>query len=123
MSKFLEYLKLVPEGLKNLDLVVEGIVNDVKLAHDKLTEEEQNEIIRRRLICAACPFMSENAKVNPAVNYKSKRKDKHCTHCGCPISTKTAALKANCGIENYNARNPENPLPLKWEEYKPTNNE
>lgn len=124
MSKLIEFLKLIPVGITNIDLIVEGVINDVKLTHGTLPEEEQTEIMRRRLICAGCPFMSENAKVNPAVNYKSDRKDEHCTHCGCPIKTKTASLKANCGIENHNARNPDTQIPLKWEAYKTkTNNE
>lgn len=89
-----------------------------------LTEEEQIEIIKRRLICAACPFMSSNAVSNPSLNYKTKRIDQHCIWCGCPIEVKTASLSANCGIEDYNEEHPDQPMDLKWKAFiKPNNDE
>ena len=123
LGRFIEYLKLVPKGIKNADKILEGIINNVKLEAGSLPEEEQAEIIRRRLICATCPFTSSNAVVNKALNYKTDRPDEHCIHCGCPIMTKTASLSANCGIEIFNAKNPETPMPLKWTAYKTNDDE
>ena len=117
MSKIGEYLKLIPRALKNAEKIVEGIVNEVKLHNGSLPEDEQDEIIRRRVICIHCPFMSENAKLNPAINYKSDRDDKHCIYCLCNIDFKTASLQSNCGIETYNIKNPNKPMALKWTRY------
>ena len=117
MSKLTEYLSLIPDGVKNLSGVVDGIRNDIKLKNGTLPQDQEDEIVRRRLICATCPFMSANAV--KAGTYSTSRKDEHCTMCGCPTDTKTASLLANCGIETYNIKNPNNKLPLKWEKYKP----
>lgn len=116
MSKLSEYLKLIPDGLKNLDKIGESIINQVKMDFGSLPEDELTEITRRRLICAACPFMSKNA-VESGI-YTTKREDEHCIHCGCPIKTRTAALSKQCGIENYNVRHPESPMELKWTAFK-----
>jgi hypothetical protein len=123
ISKFLEYLSLIPAGLKNPEAVLEGVVNSVKMKYDKLPEDEQSEIVRRRLICQACPYTSSNAITNPALNYKTHRVDEHCILCHCPIETKTASLQSNCGIEIRNKNNPNHQLPLRWEVYKPTTND
>lgn len=112
MGKLLEYIKLLPEGLKNIDKVFEGVVNAVKMNYGGLTEEEQEIIIKRRLICEGCTFMSKNA-VKKGI-YNTDRNDEHCIHCGCPIETLTASFQKNCGIEYYNENNPETPLELKW---------
>ena len=82
MSQLTEYLKLIPKGLKNLDKVVEGISNQVKLEYDMLSQED------------------------------------HCIHCGCPITTRTASLESACGIKDYNEKNPDNTLNLKWDKVK-----
>lgn len=115
MKGLLEYIKLIPQGIANADKIVEGVINEVKLEAGTLPEDEQAEIVRRRLICASCPFMSENAK--KAGNYNSNRIDEHCIQCHCPIKTKTASLTSNCGIEAYNRRHPKAPMELKWEAY------
>lgn len=117
MSKLTEYLKLLPAGAKNIGAVVEGLRNSIKLEYGTIPQEHEDEIIRRRLICSECPFMSVNAV--KAGTYTTKRNDEHCSLCGCPIKTKTSSLQANCGIETYNKNNPNNQLPLKWVAYKP----
>ena len=122
MSWLSEYLKLIPEGLKNADKLVEAVVNEIQMELGNLPQDEKEEIIRRRLICKACPFMSKNAVENPAMNYKTTRKDEHCMHCGCPIKTRTAALSKPCGIDSFNKKNPYQAMELKWDVYtKPTN--
>lgn len=64
-----------------------------------LPEEQQVEIVRRRLICSECPFTSSNAVKD---GYKSDRFDEHCTLCGCSINRKTASLSSACGIDCCN---------------------
>ena len=116
MGKLIEYLKALKQAVKNPDLVLEGWINDAKLQNSELTEDEMDEIIRRRAICHECPFMSINAIA--AGNYITQRTDEHCMHCFCPITKKTASLSSNCGIEVYNVRNKNNKMPLKWEAYQ-----
>lgn len=103
---------MLKEGAKHPQKVVEGISNAVKLEHGLLPEDEQEEIIRRRLICQTCPMMSANRE-----GYTSKRKDEHCTMCSCPIQTKTASLSSDCGAVTYNERHPEDPKPILWTKY------
>ncbi len=121
MSKLKEYLKLIPDGLKNFDSLLTAIVNDKGLS--KLSEDQKEEIIKRRAICKTCPFMSLNTDnqefkdLNNGQQYKTSRKDEHCTFCGCPITTRTAALNMNCGVEKYNNSHPDSQLLLKWKKY------
>lgn len=123
MSKLSEYLALVPEGFKNITEVIDGLRNQLKMELGTIPKAHEEEIIRRRLICDACPFLSTNA--TKAGVYFSARKDEHCTMCGCPKATRTASLEAECGIATYNAnpQNINNKLPLKWEAYKPNSDE
>ncbi len=122
MLKIIEYAKMLKQGLKDPEAVIHGWINDAKLKRGELPDDEMAEILRRRLICESCPFMSRNA--TELGNYISAREDDHCIHCSCPIDKKTASLESNCGIEVYNQRNKKNPLPLKWEVYiKPQNND
>ena len=116
MSKFSEYIKLVPKGLKNIDKVIEGVVNQVKMELGTIPEEHLKIITERRLICLQCPFNSVNA-VKLGV-YATDRKDEHCIHCGCPLKTRTASLESNCGAEAYNLNHPDNPITLRWEKIK-----
>ena len=116
MSKISEYLKLIPKGIKNLDKIVDGFKNQVKMEFNTLPEDEVEVIVGRRLICSQCPFNSLNAK-NTGL-YTGDRTDEHCIHCGCPISIRTASLDANCGLEYFNDKNPDNQIPLKWEKIK-----
>ena len=113
MSKFVEYLKLVPSGIKNLPQIIEGLSNQIKMELGAISEQNLDIILKRRLICSTCPFLSTNA--TQAGIYATDRQDVHCVMCGCPITTKTASLESNCGIETYNNENPSTPMPLKWE--------
>jgi len=122
MGILIEYLKALKKGLENPEKVLEGWINDAKLQRGTLSDDETEEIIRRRVICNECPFMSKNAV--EAGNYHTSREDEHCIHCSCPIKKKTASLESNCGIEEFNKRNSKNQLPLKWEKYvKPLKND
>lgn len=112
MSKITEYINMLVQGSKNPKAVVEGVVNATKLEYGLLPEDQQEEIIRRRLLCASCPMMSKNRE-----GYKTSRKDEHCTLCSCPIMTKTASLESSCGAVTYNERHPEDAKPILWEKY------
>ena len=125
MSKISEWIKLAYKGLPNIDKIAEGIINDVKLAHNNLPEDEQEEIVRRRLICQQCPLNSLKARDSAEYyqlygsHYEAKRTDLHCSICGCPVDTRTASLSANCGLEEYiNNNNNEIKQELKWKKYE-----
>lgn len=123
MSKLTEWLNLIPSGIANLPKVIDAISTQVALEHGTLPEDQQQEIARRRLICAGCPYMSENAKTSEEYlkvakkPYETKRDDEHCAFCGCGIALRTSGLSSDCGIETYNKKNKKAPLPLKWESY------
>lgn len=117
MSKWIEYLKLLPQGLKNPEKVVEGYLNIIKMENDKLPQDEVEEILRRRLICSGCPFMSKNAIASGVL--KTSRTDDFCSLCSCPLIGKTASLSSSCGIVSYNEKHPDSPLEPKWLAYKP----
>jgi len=116
-----EYAALIPKFLKNPGDVIEGFANEVLNEFGALPEDEQNEILRRRLICEGCPFNSKNAKEEGW--YHSDRPDDHCVHCLCNIKAKTSCLNCRCGIEFHNAHHVNNQLELKWEDYKKIKNE
>lgn len=115
MSSLSEYLKLIPLGIKHREEIVNSVMNKVKKNLNLLTEGEQDEIIKRRLICMECPYNSDNAVKE---GYKSRRVDSHCIMCSCNINFKTECLMCNCGIDTWNMNNPNEKLPLKWETYK-----
>lgn len=112
-------------------------MNQVKADYGMLSEEEQAEIARRRLICAECPFNSKNAIKD---GYETSRLDEHCTMCGCTITRKTASLSSACGLSCCNASNDSEctckyptlkkfnvdrniNMELKWDVYKKENHE
>lgn len=113
--KLIELLKLIPKGLKNPELVIEGFLNNIKLENGTLPDDQVEEIAKRRLLCAGCPFMSENAK---EMGFQTKRTDPFCTLCSCPIKSKTASLDSTCGAESYNKSHPDKPaIEVKWFAY------
>ena len=126
MSKFVEFLKLMPEIWINKTEILEGCINYVKEHHGKLPEDVQEEIVRRRIICEACPLFSLNTFNNDSEyqklygkKFESSRTDAFCVCCGCKEQVKTASMASNCGLESYNEEFPNNKQPLKWTSYKP----
>jgi len=117
MSKLIEYISLLPKALSHPKEVVEGWVNAAKLELGTLPEDQVEEVVRRRLICDQCPFMSKNAE--KIGGYKSSREEKHCTLCSCPIISKTASLDSICGAKYYNDTHPDKePLEVRWDKYE-----
>lgn len=124
-NKFTEYIKLIPKGIKNAENIAEGMVNLVKENYKMLSPKKQAEITRRRLICAYCPFMSDNALTSPEYkdvmgqSYVPKFQGQHCTLCGCFIKAKTASLNSDCGASYWNsiqegAEKPKELVEVKW---------
>jgi hypothetical protein len=128
MSKFIEYLKLIPKGLQNPELIVEGWLKDIQLEYGDLPKDEIEEIVRRRAICNDCPLNSIKAQTSKEYkdlygeNYKTERTEFHCSCCGCPINKKSASLHSDCGLTYYNSNHPDNTQILKWNKYKNDNN-
>lgn len=124
-SKFTEFIKLLPDAYQNKEKILNGLINEVKSLYGKLPEDEQAEILRRRIICRECPFYSLNAK-NDDTEYQKllgepfidKKGGKYCSICGCSENLKTSSLDSNCGLEAYNMKHPDNKQQLKWEAYK-----
>lgn len=116
-----EYLKMMGKGIKNPMKIIDGIITNTKLKLGNLPEDEVEEIIKRRVICYGCPFMSRNALEDKSQNFKTDRLDDHCIHCLCNIELKTASLESKCGLEAYNEENPNNKIPLKWHKYDKKN--
>lgn len=115
MSVLTEYLKLIPKALGNPEELLKSWVNVARMELGSLPEEEVEEVVKRRIICGTCPFMSENAK-----GYVSSRTDSHCILCGCPIIAKTAGLDNYCGAKSYNESHPDKPQLIKWHPYAKT---
>lgn len=115
MSILSSYIKLIPLAIKNREEIVEAVLTKAKRTLHKLPPEEQDEIIKRKLICATCPYNSKNAKED---GYVTDRVDDHCIHCSCNIDFKTECLSCRCGVEVWNKNNPKDKLELRWKSFK-----
>jgi hypothetical protein len=83
----------------NLSEIYEGWRNKlVPPAH--LKEVIDNTVEKRMRICSGCEHYSENAKKQ---GYDTKRRDVHCTDCGCTLSAKTACLSCECPKKKWEA--------------------
>ena len=124
-----EYVELVKNGVQNGDKIIEAIRTSAKVKEqekrkdlglaaevDDISDEAVAEIMKRKEICAGCPFNSKNtAKLR---NYSSVLPFTHCTLCKCRIGendSKEYCLSCTCGAESWNNRNPHlPPMELKW---------
>lgn len=124
MSKITEYISLFLKGLPHTKEILDSVIKNVQLNYGSLPEEEKAEIIKRRVICETCPFMSRNAVISKEYfeltgkHYKAFRRVDHCSFCGCGIETRTASLDSNCGIETWNSNNSTKTIPLKWTKFE-----
>lgn len=116
MSILGDYLKVVKNGIKNGDKIIEALKISSLVKNGTATEEQIAEILRRKDICATCPFNSKNAKIH---GFKPLALPfQHCIHCSCRIggdNTKEYCLSCNCGLTEWNKANPNAQIPLKWE--------
>jgi transcription elongation factor Elf1 len=123
MNRVVEYIKLIPKGLPNSLQIIKGIVYSVGLFYDLIGDKKKKEIINRRMICLDCSYNNKLANSSPDYSllfkkeYKTNRKDLHCTICGCPIKIRTASLDTECAIGEWNDEHKEMFLPLKWHKY------
>jgi hypothetical protein len=116
---FKDYLGLVLNGIKNGDKIIEAMVVSSQIKNGTAMAEEIAEIMKRKEICANCPFNSKNAAAHGLQKFDLPFD--HCIHCKCRIGgddTKEYCLTCNCGITEWNKRNPDKQLPLKWKAFK-----
>lgn len=130
-----EYVELVKNGVRNGDKIIEAIRISAKIKEKKrridegkiedigeISDEAVAEIMRRKEICASCPFNSKIAAERR--NYNSSIPFEHCTLCQCRIGTddsKEYCLSCDCGMKVWNERNPHlQPMELKWTAFKET---
>lgn len=128
-----EYVDLVKNGVKNGDKIIEAIRTSAKVKEqekrkdlglppeeNEISDEAVAEIMRRKEICAGCPFNSQNAAAQRG--YSSALPFTHCTLCKCRIGdddSKEYCLSCTCGVEAWNNRNPHlKPMELKWTAFK-----
>lgn len=129
MSKISELLNLIPLGFKNREGIIEGISNSVKMSFGSLSQDEQDEILRRRVICETCPLMSKNVLEHQEEYIKltggsltTSRTDNFCSLCSCNIDLKTSSLTGNCGAKSFNEEGKGKQLAeVRWTEYIKTN--
>lgn len=127
MSKLKDYLKVVKAGITNADKIVEAMYVSAMIKNQgdniKITPEAIAEIMKRKDICAACPFNSKNAPEHGLAVLDVPFQ--HCIHCACRIGgddSKEYCLTCNCGISVWNKNNPDKQMELKWTAFKqPTN--
>jgi hypothetical protein len=121
-----DYTQAVINGINNGDKIIEALIvaAKVKNGSGEITPEELAEILRRKEICAQCPFNSENAKKTGL--YNSELTYKHCSFCKCRIGyddSKEYCLSCNCGADAFNKANPHlKPIELKWIAVRTQNN-
>ena len=120
MNPFLDYMKLLKQGVKNADKIIEGISRKTLNEFNLLNDDDKHQIADRMDICLNCPYNSRLARTSPehleltGLPYATGRTELHCSLCGCVIEFKTACLSCNCGIETWNERYPDKKLELKW---------
>lgn len=123
MSLVKDYLSIVTNGIRNGDKIIEALTVSSQVKNGTVEPEALAEILRRKDICASCPFNSVNAEKNDG--YESSIPYQHCTLCICRIGgtdTKEYCLSCNCGIKVLNDRNKDlPPIPLKWEAFETSN--
>ena len=124
MSTITEYLKLLPRAIPNADKIIKAIITDVQYKKGMLPEAQKAEIVRRRVICEGCPFMSKNSTTSEEYlsltgkHYTTRRQDEHCSFCGCTLTKRTASFDSECGISTWNEENPDKQIPLKWTKFE-----
>ena len=122
-----EYTEVVINGIKNGDKIIEALRTSARIKNNstEISDEAIAEIMRRKDICAKCPFNSENAKKEGT--YNSSLDFQHCILCKCSIGgedTKEYCLSCNCGAEAFNNMNPRlPPIQVRWKAFEENNNE
>lgn len=116
-----EYVEMVKNGIANGDKIIEAIKTSAKIkeGNGEISDEAVAEIMRRKEICASCPFNSNIAEKER--RYSSALPFQHCTLCKCRIGaddSKEYCLSCKCGVQAWNDRNPHLPqMELKWDSF------
>jgi hypothetical protein len=113
-----EYLDVVRKGISNGDKIIEALIVSAQVKNGKINDEALAEILRRKDICAVCPFNSVNAKKQGT--YNSSITYDHCILCTCRIGgddTKEYCLSCTCGIDAWNQQHPDKKMQVKWLPY------
>src|SRR5437899_10439536 len=100
-----EYLQAIKLGIQNGDKIIEGLAVSAQIANGEITDEALAEILKRKDICAACPYNSRNAKA--AKTYNSGLPYEHCILCHCRIGyedSKEYCLSCTCGVMAWNEK-------------------
>lgn len=134
-----EYREMVKNGIKNGDKIFEAIRTSAKVKEksQRLEDGENDDdinisdeaiavILKRKEICAGCPFNSRIAADKR--NYSHSLPFEHCILCKCRIGyedSKEYCLSCECGMSVWNERNKDKPpMELKWKAFnKETNQE
>lgn len=124
IKAFGEYLDMVKTGFKNRDKILEAMQISAQIKnkddHSEISNEAIAEILRRKDICAECPFNSRNGKQKGT--YTSSLPYEHCTLCKCRIGyddSKEFCLSCNCGAESWNEAHPKlKPIEVRWKSFE-----
>lgn len=114
MSVIKDYLQMVRDGIKNRDKIIEALAVSSMVKNGEAPDDALAEILKRKDICAGCKYNSRNAK---PTGYVSGLPFEHCILCKCRIGyddSKEYCLSCTCGADDFNRRNPNNPLEVKW---------
>ncbi len=122
-----ETIESILKGIPNSHHILNSLVTQVKGKYGYLSEPEQEEIVRRKLICHSCPLYSLNVRkddteykrlFNKPFETEKKESSKFCSVCGCQEEMKVSSLSSSCGLSSYNEEFPNNKQPLKWAAFK-----
>lgn len=117
-----EYITAVRRGIENGDKIVEALITAAQVKNGNISEGALAEIMRRKDICASCPFNSKNAKL--AGTYNSSLPYEHCILCSCRLGgndTKEYCLSCECGIAVWNKNHGQlQKMEVKWGPYDVT---
>lgn len=123
MSAIKDYLRIIRDGIKNGDKIIEALIVSAKVKNGNINDEALAEIMKRKELCASCPFNSIIAKEQRGYEDPAPLKGvPHCILCRCRIQgndTKEYCLSCNCGMQAWNERNPDKkPMELKWKAFE-----
>jgi hypothetical protein len=117
-----EYVNAVKLGFQNGDKIIEAMQVSAQVKNSEegkqttVTPEALAEIMRRKDICADCPFNSRAGKANGS--YTSSLPYEHCILCKCRIGyddSKEYCLSCNCGALGWNQDHPNlKQLEVRW---------
>lgn len=119
MSVIKDYLQMARDGIKNGDKIIEALVVASMVKSGEASDEALAEILKRKDLCQDCKYNSRIAK--QTTDYISGLPFEHCILCKCRIGyedSKEYCLSCTCGAEDWNKRNPNSPIEVKWKKIR-----